>query len=600
MSGWQNNGQQQGSRIDLSKSTDSSQPPPAAAPPIGNAGLPGYGTNEQFAPQNSQAPSQMIPPPQEYQQQYQQYPYQQFPYQQNPYQQPAKKSSKGIVGLIIAIVILMIVVGVLLAMFLMKKDGKDSSSETLPASATFSSAENPEDATDKSSPRTTTVPQNAKTTTATVTTESAVLSVSISDSKFSETYYNGDIFYTYNSTVPQFEYNISSYSKVQDKLNKFFTDLQNESNWTKTDGFYSECTPVDPDVKDKYERESTDQNKYSKIHYSSMDYSIRHIDEKMCSVEIANDGYSGGAHGFAGSNFYCIDLKTGDILKLSDLFKDTDEFREYAANYFYNEFRSEYSGLSGWKTASLADAFSVDPGSNWYIMDDQLFVFYGQYVLGSYADGIQIVSIPLDICSYYWTDRAADYFSSITPKERVKFESSSEAGDANVAVGIVVTQSTSLNLRKSPSTSADVVTQIPKLSSVGIISSSGDWYYVSYSKDGSSEPLYGYVSKEYVAIREMLNGGTLESKNCTVNGITLFNCYNDYGEINTHGGDLPSITLDYITGGSIVYVRQRLSDGLKVQALRYCSSKGVTWVEIIESETNEYIGWIDSEYVDFY
>ena len=61
-----------------------------------------------------------------------------------------------------------------------------------------------------------------------------------------------------------------------------------------------------------------------------------------------------------------------------------------------------------------------------------------------------------------------------------------------------------LNVRKSPSTDAEIVTTIPKGHYVGILSVSGDWYYVKYYADTNSPIYYGYVSSQFIEITQTL------------------------------------------------------------------------------------------------
>lgn len=59
--------------------------------------------------------------------------------------------------------------------------------------------------------------------------------------------------------------------------------------------------------------------------------------------------------------------------------------------------------------------------------------------------------------------------------------------------GKVTTNSTSLNVRKSASTSSSVVTTLKKNSNVTLISKTGNFWYVRYSDSG-----YGYCSADYI------------------------------------------------------------------------------------------------------
>lgn len=62
-------------------------------------------------------------------------------------------------------------------------------------------------------------------------------------------------------------------------------------------------------------------------------------------------------------------------------------------------------------------------------------------------------------------------------------------------VGKVTTQSTSLNVRKSASTSASVVTILKRNSQITLISKNGNFWYIRYSSSG-----YGYCSADYITV----------------------------------------------------------------------------------------------------
>ena len=67
------------------------------------------------------------------------------------------------------------------------------------------------------------------------------------------------------------------------------------------------------------------------------------------------------------------------------------------------------------------------------------------------------------------------------------------AAEYNSVAGIVATESTSLNVRSSPSASAAVLTTLKKGSYVTLISKSGAWWKVEYGKNA-----YGYCSSSYI------------------------------------------------------------------------------------------------------
>lgn len=152
-----------------------------------------------------------------------------------------------------------------------------------------------------------------------------------------------------------------------------------------------------------------------------------------------------------------------------------------------------------------------------------------------------------------------------------------------IGKGFVNTESTELNLRSAPDKTSDILIGIPKNTQLDIFDSGErGWYYTEYN--GKK----GYVSADYIAF-------DLDS---IENGTPIFTC-NKYGRINTHGGNLPSITLDYITGGEWKTLRDSLGNGWHIKAVRYCQSMDITWYEIYDADDGDYYGWIDGAFIDF-
>lgn len=60
----------------------------------------------------------------------------------------------------------------------------------------------------------------------------------------------------------------------------------------------------------------------------------------------------------------------------------------------------------------------------------------------------------------------------------------------------VATQSGTLNLRAAPSTTAEVIIQMPKDAYVQVLGNNADWDYLSYTDNGTT--YYGYASREYI------------------------------------------------------------------------------------------------------
>ena len=166
---------------------------------------------------------------------------------------------------------------------------------------------------------------------------------------------------------------------------------------------------------------------------------------------------------------------------------------------------------------------------------------------------------------------------------------------SNVIKGKVVTSSTGLNMRTGPGPDFEKMLEIPKDQEVDILGINNDWCYVKWSvlAAGAFQYIdyYGYVNSEYVSTKP--NGSST-----IINGVTVYSC-SKYGRINTRGGNLPSITLDYITGGEWQTLRDSLGNGWHIKATRYCNTMGITWYEIENADDGDYYGWIDGEFIDF-
>ena len=200
----------------------------------------------------------------------------------------------------------------------------------------------------------------------------------------------------FESTIPQFDFHNDAYLEKQNKINQYFLERQKRANEaTSSENNYQE---IDRSTVESF---LSQNSRYDTTNTQA--FRIMEQEDNYCTIVVDNYYYGGGAHGSQWIEGYCVDLLTGQILSLSDLFGSAEDFRHFVANYFYTEY-SSYSDLSDWSLENLYKFFEDGDGANWYIEKDNLFVEYGDYALGYYAAGHQLFSIPLDQCSSYWTD----------------------------------------------------------------------------------------------------------------------------------------------------------------------------------------------------
>lgn len=134
-----------------------------------------------------------------------------------------------------------------------------------------------------------------------------------------------------------------------------------------------------------------------------------------------------------------------------------------------------------------------------------------------------------------------------------------EASSTVYGVGKVTTQSTSLNVRKSASTSSGIVTTLKRNSLITLINKSGNFWYVRYGTSG-----YGYCSADYITVTST-----------------------DVKTVKTTSGNL-NVRSSASTSGTIL---TRLPSGTKVPVIS--TSNG--WSKILYNGTKT--GYVSSAYL---
>lgn len=126
---------------------------------------------------------------------------------------------------------------------------------------------------------------------------------------------------------------------------------------------------------------------------------------RLLSLYTRNYMYTGGAHGEERDIAYNVDLKTGEILSIKDLFKDNIEYKKLINDQINMDIkriqektRAEYEK----KGQKLDDMYlpyrsfkGINDNQNFYLKDDTLVIYFDVYEIASYASGI--VKFPIKI-----------------------------------------------------------------------------------------------------------------------------------------------------------------------------------------------------------
>ncbi len=113
---------------------------------------------------------------------------------------------------------------------------------------------------------------------------------------------------------------------------------------------------------------------------------ILHNEHYILSLEHHDYGYTGGAHGLSVSRFQVIDLHTGRLVGLDEIFRP--DYRNDLRDIINSEARKAY-GLDSRQGLTEAGFFSdfIDPSDNFFMTKDGIGFYYNQYEVAPYAMG---------------------------------------------------------------------------------------------------------------------------------------------------------------------------------------------------------------------
>ena len=117
-------------------------------------------------------------------------------------------------------------------------------------------------------------------------------------------------------------------------------------------------------------------------------------------VSIINIGhmYTGGAHGGSWKRAVNANLETGDIYKLSDIFKTGSPYK----SLLNTAIRRQINESQGWK--NTLDFKGVDENTKFYMTGEMLVIFYDEYEIGPYVAGAPEFYIPCRDVEEYFKD----------------------------------------------------------------------------------------------------------------------------------------------------------------------------------------------------
>lgn len=164
---------------------------------------------------------------------------------------------------------------------------------------------------------------------------------------------------------------------------------------------------------------------------------VMRADSRIVSVLCSFEDYHGGAHGYYYSYGLNYDVASGRELKLSDVVSKKAKFIELVRDKFEEKYANNSYMLTnaGEYLATLGDEeYASTP---WIMDSESITLFFAPYVLGTYADGAQEVSIYFDeapeLFAAKYLDTCADYVIPLLPARSYE---ANAGGGKRVAVDV--------------------------------------------------------------------------------------------------------------------------------------------------------------------
>ena len=169
----------------------------------------------------------------------------------------------------------------------------------------------------------------------------------------------------------------------------------------------------------EYQELTADWSDYEGHMSESVKPHVMRADSRIVSVLCNFEDYHGGAHGYYYTYGLNYDAASGRELKLSDVVSKKDKFIERVRDKFEEKYANDSYMLTnaGEYLATLGDEeYASTP---WIMDSESITLFFAPYVLGTYADGAQEVSIYFDEAPELFTakylDTCAEYVIPLLP-----------------------------------------------------------------------------------------------------------------------------------------------------------------------------------------
>lgn len=127
------------------------------------------------------------------------------------------------------------------------------------------------------------------------------------------------------------------------------------------------------------------------------DYSIKFFKKQLLVLDMIGYNYpKGAAHGLTYKTTPNIDLKTGTFYKLSDLFKSDTYWARELYRIINNQIDTNPLYFNVYKNNFYGNKAFLDIERNFYVDEENLYIYFQQYEIAPYSEGIVTFKIPFN------------------------------------------------------------------------------------------------------------------------------------------------------------------------------------------------------------
>lgn len=141
---------------------------------------------------------------------------------------------------------------------------------------------------------------------------------------------------------------------------------------------------------------------------ANVDFEVKKNSDNLLSINVHYYKYSGGAHGYNEDISYNLDMTNGNLLELSDLFKESSEYKKVIDTEIRNQIESivknnkEYKGVYQFE--------GIKPNNKFYIQDDNIVIYFDLYEIAPYAAGQPEFFINSSVINHILKDKYINIF----------------------------------------------------------------------------------------------------------------------------------------------------------------------------------------------